>query len=85
LACKAEKRGGWQRAILAVFGQLLLQPFDFFGQLFELLTQLAIFLSQVDQFFSCCHTLTLPHLMRFGKSPGDLTSYLPFFFVHAQG
>src|SRR2546429_8919683 len=64
-------RGRRQRAILAVFGLLLLQPFDFFGQLLDLLTQLAIFLPQLDQFFFCCHALTLPHLIRFGKSLGD--------------
>jgi hypothetical protein len=62
-----------QRTILAVFGQLFSQHFDFSGQLLNLLTQWAIFLSQLDQFFFRCHTLTLPHLVHSGKSIGDLT------------
>jgi hypothetical protein len=68
-------RGWWQRAILAVSGQLLLQPFDFFRQVLDLLTQLAIFFSQLDQFFFRCHALTLLSVMGFGKPLGDLTSY----------
>jgi hypothetical protein len=61
-------RGRRQRAILAVFGHLLLQSFDLFGQLLDLLLQQAILLSKLDQFFFRCHAFTLPDAMRFGKS-----------------
>jgi hypothetical protein len=71
---KTIRRWG-QRAILAVFGHLLLQPFDLFRQLFHLLFQQAISLPKFDQFFFCCHAATLPDGKIFGKPLGDLTSY----------
>ena len=40
-----------------------------------LLSQQSILVSQVDQFFFCCHALTLHVCVGFGKSLGDLSSY----------
>lgn len=53
---------------MAVFRELLLQPLD-------LLKQQALLLSKFNQFFFCCHVLTLSYATGFGKSLGDLTSY----------
>jgi hypothetical protein len=40
-----------------------------------LLSQQAIFLSQLDQFFFHCHALTLQGVGLFGKPVGNLSSY----------
>ena len=76
-------------AIVAVFGQTRLQLLHLFGQggdLFllqenglalrlNLLLQQPLLLSKLDQFFFCCHTLTLTDFWGVGKSLGDLSSY----------
>jgi hypothetical protein len=43
-----------------------------------LLSQHPILVSQVIQFFFCCHALTLPVCVGFGKSLGDLSSYFKY-------
>jgi hypothetical protein len=98
-------RRGRQVAIMAVFGQLILQRFHLLSELRHLLllhaelpfqqrdllllsfdqfslhadrflvhagllSQQPILLSQVDQFFCCCHALTLHTFVGFGKSLG---------------
>ncbi len=54
--------------------QFLLQADRFLLQA-GLLSQQPILVSQVDQFFFCCHVLTLHAFVGFGKSLGDLSSY----------
>jgi hypothetical protein len=54
---------------------LLLLSSDRFLVQAGLLSQQPILLSQLDQFFFCCHALTLQVFARFGKSLGDLSSY----------
>jgi hypothetical protein len=41
----------------------------------DLLSQQPILVSQVNQFFVCCHALTLHVCAGCGKSLGDLSSY----------
>ena len=63
--------------LLLSVDQFLLQAVRFLVQA-GLLSQQPILVSQVDQFFFCCHALTLHVFVVFGKSLGDLSSYLIF-------
>ena len=55
---------------------LLLLPIDQCLLQAGLLSQQPILVSQVDQFFCCCHALTLYAFVGFGKPLGDLGSYV---------
>ena len=60
--------------LLLSIDQFLLQADRFLVQA-GLLSQQPILVSQVDQFFFCCHALTLHAFVGFGKSLEDLSSY----------
>ena len=64
-----------QAALLFQHADVLVLAIDKFPLQAHLLSQQAILLSKMDQFFFCCHACTLQGVGSFGKPVGDLSSY----------